>query len=166
MHLILKNLGKLFKQAFKEWANRDPFRLSAIIAYYAIFAIPGLLFLIINITGNIFGKDAVIQNILNEVSSTMSAETATQIEDIFLKVGQPKLTFMGSIIGIIGTLVIGYGVGVFWIIIRLTGASDFPLAPIMMSISMIIGTILIGFAFIKLVRILITLARRINVGVK
>lgn len=86
---------------------------------------------------------------------------------IFYRVSKNKrVSAIGSIIGIIGTLVIGYGVGVFWIIIRLTGASDFPLAPIMMSISMIIGTILIGFAFIKLVRILITLARSINVGVK
>jgi membrane protein len=64
-----------------------------------------LLFLIINITGNIFGKDAVIQNILSQVSSAMGAETATQIEDIFLKVGQPKLTFMGSIIGVIILLI-------------------------------------------------------------
>ncbi len=72
---------------------------------------------------------------------------------IFYRVSKNKrVSAIGSIIGIIGTLVIGYGGGVFWIVIRLTGASDFPLAPMMMSISMIIGTILIGFAFIKLVR--------------
>lgn len=110
MQLTIKNLGKLFKLTFKEWANRDPFRLSAIIAYYAIFAIPGLLFLIINITGNIFGKDAVIQNILNQVTSTMGEETAVQIEDIFLKVGEPKLTVVGSIIGVVILLIGATGV--------------------------------------------------------
>ena len=45
----LKNLGKLFKITFNEWNEKDPFRQSAVIAYYAIFSIPGLLVLIITI---------------------------------------------------------------------------------------------------------------------
>ncbi|MFZ3167248.1 MAG: hypothetical protein WA130_06505 [Candidatus Methanoperedens sp.] len=43
-----------------------------------------------------------------------------------------------------------YGAGFFWIVLRLTGASDFPLAPIVMSVSMIAGTVLIGFAVVKI----------------
>jgi hypothetical protein len=70
---------------------------------------------------------------------------------IFYHISKNKrVSAIGSIIGIIGTLVIGYGAGLFWVVIRLTGASDFPLAPIMMSISMIIGTILIGLVVVKL----------------
>ena len=61
------------------------------------------------------------------------------------------LCYFGIIIlGIIVTLILGYGAGLFWIILRLTGASDFPLAPIVMSVSMILGTVLIGFAVVKL----------------
>lgn len=70
---------------------------------------------------------------------------------IFYRISKNKrVSAISSIIGIIGTLVIGYGAGLFLVVIRLTGASDFPLAPIMMSISMIIGTILIGLAVVKL----------------
>jgi membrane protein len=35
--------------------RKDPFRQSAVIAYYAIFSIPGLLVLIISIAGYFFG---------------------------------------------------------------------------------------------------------------
>lgn len=110
MRLIIKHLGELFKLTFKEWFHKDPFRQSAVIAYYAIFSIPGLLFLIITITGNIFGKDAVTQNILAQVSSTMGTDTGTQIEAMLARVGQPKVTIMGSVIGIIILLVGATGV--------------------------------------------------------
>jgi len=110
MRLIIKHLGELFKLTFKEWFHKDPFRQSAVIAYYAIFSIPGLLFLIITITGNIFGKDAVTQNILAQVSSTMGTDTGTQIETMLARVGQPKVTIMGSVIGIIILLVGATGV--------------------------------------------------------
>jgi membrane protein len=34
--------------AFKRWWARDPFMQSAVIAYYAIFSIPGLLVIVIS----------------------------------------------------------------------------------------------------------------------
>ena len=74
MQLIISDIGKLFKLTFKEWLNKDPFRQSAVIAYYAIFSIPGLLLLIITITGYFFGKDVVDQNIFNQISSTMGID--------------------------------------------------------------------------------------------
>lgn len=70
---------------------------------------------------------------------------------IFYRISKNKrVSAIGSIICIIGTLVIGYGAELFLVVIRLTGASDFQLAPIMMSISMIIGTVLIGLVVVKL----------------
>jgi len=50
-----------------------------------------------------------------------------------------SVSAIGSIIGITVTLIMGYRAGLFWIVLRLTGASDFPLAPIVMSVSMIVG---------------------------
>lgn len=75
---------------------------------------------------------------------------------IFYRVSKNRrVSAIGSIIGVIGTLIILYGAGVIWIVIGLTGASHFPLAPIINSISMIIGTILTGLAFMKLISHLI-----------
>ena len=101
MQLKIKDLGKLFKTTFKEWNQKDPFRQSAVIAYYAIFSIPGLLVLIITFTGYFFGKEAVNQNILAQVASTMGADTAVQIKEMLANASQTKSTVWGSIIGII-----------------------------------------------------------------
>jgi membrane protein len=42
---------KISFNALKKWWAKDPFRESAIIAYYAIFALPGLFVLIITMAG-------------------------------------------------------------------------------------------------------------------
>ncbi len=106
----MKDLGMLFHETFKEWNNKDPFRQSAVIAYYAIFSMPGLLVLIITIAGYFFGHDTVNQNILAQVTSTLGADTAASIEDMLIKVGQAKSTLSGSIIGITTILVGSTGV--------------------------------------------------------
>ena len=111
MQIKLKDLGKLFKTTFKEWNQKDPFRQSAVIAYYSIFSIPGLLVLIITITGYFFGKNAVNQNIIAQISSTMGADTAAQIGEMLAKAGQSKSTVWGSIIGV--TILLVGATGVF-----------------------------------------------------
>lgn len=111
MKLIIKDLGKLFSTTFKEWFDKDPFRESAVIAYYAIFSMPGLLFLIISVAGYFFGKETVNQNIISQISSTMGADTAAQISDMLTKANQSQSTILGSIIGI-ATILVG-ATGVF-----------------------------------------------------
>ena len=111
MQLNLQNIGKLFKSAYKAWNEKDPFRQSAVIAYYAIFSIPGLLVLIIAITGYFFGKDAVNENIIAQISSTMGADTAASIKDILVKSRHSNSSLLGSIIGV-GVLLMG-ATGVF-----------------------------------------------------
>jgi membrane protein len=106
----IKDLGALFKTTFNEWNDKDPFRQSAVIAYYAIFSIPGLLVLIITIIGYFFGKDAVNQNIISQISSTMGVDTANQIKDMLSKAGQLKSSIWASIIGVIVLLVGATGV--------------------------------------------------------
>lgn len=100
MQLKLKDLGRIFKTTFNSWNDKDPFRQSAVIAYYAIFSIPGLLVLIISITGYFFGKDAVNENIINQISSTMGADTATSIKEMLAKVSESKSSIIGSTISI------------------------------------------------------------------
>jgi membrane protein len=96
----LKNLLQLFRITFKEWNDKDPFRQSAIIAYYAIFSIPGLLVLIIAIAGYFFGQDTVRQNLIAQISQTIGAATAVQIEEILLKSTAEKSTTWGTLVGI------------------------------------------------------------------
>lgn len=106
----IKDFGKLLKTTFIEWKDKDPFRESAIIAYYAIFSIPGLLVLVVTITGYFYGKDVASQNILEQVSSTMGPATAAQIEEILVNVGKSKSSLLASILGLVVILIGATGV--------------------------------------------------------
>ena len=111
MPFKIKDFSELLKTTYNEWSDKDPFRQSAVIAYYAIFSIPGLMVLVITIAGYFFGKDAVHENIMAQVSSTMGADTATQMGEMLKNATQSKSTIWGSIIGVI-TILIG-ATGVF-----------------------------------------------------
>jgi membrane protein len=106
-----KNLWQITKKSFIAWNAADPFRQSAIIAYYAIFSIPSLLVIIIALAGIAFGKEAVQGEISNQISSAMGADTAKQIEEIIAKAGEQKKSIWATIIGII-SLIFG-AMGVF-----------------------------------------------------
>lgn len=112
MPLFIKKSKNLLKTTFAKWNKREPFRQSAVIAYYSIFSIPGLLALIISITGYFFDKELVNQNILSEISNTMGVNIAKQVEEIIIKSTQPEnATIWGSIIG--GIILIIGATGVF-----------------------------------------------------
>jgi len=96
----LKDILQIFKITLKEWWAKDPFRQSAIIAYYAIFGIPGLLVLIIAVAGYFFGTETVNQNLMAQISETIGKETALQIQDILTKSTAEKSTIWGTIVGV------------------------------------------------------------------
>ena len=110
MRIIINNIGKLLKETFKEWFVKDPFRQSAVIAYYAVFSIPGLLFLVVTLTGYFFEKDVVSQSILAQVSDTMGADISSQIGGMLIKASEAKSTLMGTVTGIVILLVGATGV--------------------------------------------------------
>ncbi|PIQ29456.1 MAG: ribonuclease BN [Bacteroidetes bacterium CG18_big_fil_WC_8_21_14_2_50_41_14] len=96
-----RNIYKILIKALKEWVAKDPFRESAIIAYYAIFSLPGLLVVIITSAGYFFGNDAVNNHITAQFSSTMGVDTAEQIQNIILQASEAKNSVLATIIGII-----------------------------------------------------------------
>ncbi|MDZ7742856.1 MAG: YihY/virulence factor BrkB family protein [Bacteroidota bacterium] len=91
---------KILKKALKGWWAKDPFRESAVIAYYAIFALPGLLVVILTTAGYFFGRDAVNNHITAQFSSTMGADTALQVQNIIFKASQAKNSLLATIFGI------------------------------------------------------------------
>ncbi|HLN19527.1 MAG TPA: YihY/virulence factor BrkB family protein [Bacteroidales bacterium] len=106
-------LFTILKQTFKEWMAKDPFRESAVIAYYAIFSLPGLFVLIITLAGYFFGRDAVNEHVLNQVSSALGNDSADQIYEIIQQQESEtqKTSVWGAIVGI-ATLLLG-ATGVF-----------------------------------------------------
>lgn len=107
----IKNLGQLFKTAFNKWWSRDPFKESAVIAYYAIFSLPGLLVVIVSVAGYFFGQEAVNGQIASQITIAFGPDIALQIQDIILKGMQSKNSFWATIIGLF-TILLG-ATGVF-----------------------------------------------------
>lgn len=103
---MLKNNLSLLKIAFKGWWSKDPFRESAVIAYYSIFALPGLLVVIVTFAGYFFGRDVVNKHITDQITSMLGAETAVQIQNMIVQASRIRhsvwLTVIGLVIIIIG----------------------------------------------------------------
>lgn len=106
-----KNFYIVLRTALKQWWAKDPFKESAVIAYYAIFSLPGLLVVIVTIAGYFFGQEAVNGQIAGQISSPMGADTAQQIQDIIAKGTESKNSVWATIIGLF-TILIG-ATGVF-----------------------------------------------------
>ena len=96
----IKETALLFKNAFKEWNEKDPFRESAVIAYYAIFSLPGLLFIFITSAGYFFGRDAVSGHLHSQISGAMGRDTADQVQEIMNRAKSSTDSVWATIIGI------------------------------------------------------------------
>ncbi len=112
MRRKLLNFWKLLKRAFQQWNSRDPFRESAIIAYYAIFSLPGLLLVIITLAGYFFGEGRISEYISSEIAEAVNEETARQVQNIVDKAYDEDQSLFATIIGI-ATILFG-ATGVFF----------------------------------------------------
>lgn len=106
------HLPSLLLQTFKAWINDDPFRLSAIIAYYAIISLPALLVIIINTVGAIWGVEIVQGELTEEFTAALGKEGAEAIQGIIRETQQTDKNTLATILGL-GTLLFG-ATGVFY----------------------------------------------------
>lgn len=111
MKYKVKSLFAIFKTAAKEWWSKDPFKESAVIAYYSIFSLPGLLVLILTVAGYFYGQDAINNKLSDQIASTMGPDTAVQVSDMIEKARATGSSVWTTIIGI-GTIIVG-ATGVF-----------------------------------------------------
>jgi membrane protein len=107
-----KDLFPLLKESYKEWNDDEPWRQSAVVAYYAIFSLPALLIIVVTLAGQIFGQDAVQGRIANEVSAAVGQEAAESIQTMIENAYTQKNSVMATIVGI-ATLIFG-STGVFY----------------------------------------------------
>jgi len=110
MKTHIQKVFTVLKNAFKSWFDKDPLRESAIIAYYAIFSLPGLLVAILSLAGYFFGREAVNHQVAAEFTSTMGVETANQIQDIIVQASRMRNSLLTTVVGIISILVGATGV--------------------------------------------------------
>jgi membrane protein len=106
----IKSFLKIAGSAYKRWWAKDPFRQSAVIAYYAIFSMPGLLIIVISIGTLFFKRDVITGQLYTQISSIMGVETARQVQDMIISISQTDKSVLATIIGLITVLLGATGV--------------------------------------------------------
>lgn len=106
-----KSTFSILKATYQEWNSDDPFRQSAVIAYYSIFSLPALLIIIIKVVGQVFGEEAIRDEIAIQISGTVGEEAAQQVQTMIANVSQQGDSTIAIVVGI-ATLLFG-ATGVF-----------------------------------------------------
>jgi membrane protein len=102
----LKDLPSLIVETYKAWDASNPWRLSAVVAYYSVLSLPGLLIIIINIVGAVWGEDIVQGQLTNEISSALGSDAAASIETMISETLNRDKNLIATIIGF-ATLLFG-----------------------------------------------------------
>ncbi|WP_431134234.1 YihY/virulence factor BrkB family protein [Psychroserpens mesophilus] len=108
----VKDLPEIFKKTAASWYKSEPFRLSAIIAYYSILSLPAFTIIILNVVGSIWGQEIVQGELLDEITKALGPDTAESIRLMILEKGSSSTSRFTTVIGI-ATLIYG-STGVFF----------------------------------------------------
>ena len=108
---FVRTITQLVGASFTAFNTDRAFKLSAALAYYTVFALAPLLMIIIFITGNIFGADALQGRIFSEMNNMVGNNAAMQIQQTIEKISLDHKSSFAIATGII-TLTLG-ATGVF-----------------------------------------------------
>lgn len=97
---LVKLIWEVVKETFINWYNSDPFRLSAVVAYYAVFSLPGLLLIIVTVIGYFIGEEVVTGEIYQQASSLMGDEGAKQLQTMLQNAYESKSSTFATIAGV------------------------------------------------------------------
>ncbi|MGK2862792.1 MAG: YihY/virulence factor BrkB family protein [Chitinophagaceae bacterium] len=102
----LKIIWNSIKYAFEQFFERNILKLSAALAYYTIFSLPGLIIIIIWVSDIFYGHDAVEGTVYGQISKLVGSDAALQVQET---IRNATLSTEGSFATIVGlvTLIIG-----------------------------------------------------------
>ncbi len=107
-----EHFPRLLVKSFNEWIDKDPFKLGAVVAYYAILSLPALLILILDLVGAVWGRELVQGRLFSEISTAMGPDTALSIQEMIIRKGDSPTSIFATVLGI-GVLIYG-STGVFY----------------------------------------------------
>jgi len=108
----LKHLPSLIIETGKAWYADEPFRLSAVVAYYSVISLPALVVVIINLVGFIWGYEIVQGQLTDEFTKALGQDAAAAIETIITETRQSDKNTLSTLFGI-ATIIFGAS-GVFY----------------------------------------------------
>jgi membrane protein len=91
---------RMGSDAVSAWWNDQAPSKGAALAYYAMFSIAPLLYLIISIAGLVFGPEAVRGMVFAQIASLMGQNGAEAIEEMLAHVSEPKTGTWATVVSI------------------------------------------------------------------
>lgn len=105
------NSFKYIPKAFSGFIDDRGLKLSAALAYYTVFSLPSLLFLLIGLGGLFFGKDAIQGEVFSQIAGFVGPSAAKDIQEMLKNTSLDQTNIWATIIG--GALLWFTAAGVF-----------------------------------------------------
>lgn len=106
MCMALKKTWIILRDAFKFFFQGSATRLSAALAYYTIFSLPGLIIIIIWVSDIFMGQQAVEGTVYGQIAGLVGSDAALQIQETIRNATLSSESTFATIIGLI-TLIVG-----------------------------------------------------------
>lgn len=107
----LKKAWNITKTSFSEFIDNKVLKLSAALAYYTIFSLPGLLLVVIWVSDLFYGRQAIDRSIYGQISEFVGPDAGLQVQETIRNAALSNNGSWAAIIGI-ATLIFG-ATGVF-----------------------------------------------------
>jgi membrane protein len=102
----LKQLWQLVKRAASSFSEDHGPSMGAALAYYTIFSIAPLLFIVIMLAGLVFGEEAASGEIFAQLAGLIGEQGAGAVQTMVQSVREPAKGALGTIVGA-GALLVG-----------------------------------------------------------
>ena len=104
--MFIKNVWKITAQTFTDFFNHRVLKLSAALAYYTIFSLPGLIIIIIWVSDIFYGREAIEGTIYHQIEGFVGKEPAIQIQETIRNATLSSDSGFATLVGL-ATLILG-----------------------------------------------------------
>ena len=102
----IKIIWNSFKSAFGAFFDQNILKLSAALAYYTLFSLPGLIIIIVWVSDIFYGHEAVEGKVYGQIANLVGSDAAIQIQETIRNASLSSEGSFATIVGLI-TLIIG-----------------------------------------------------------
>lgn len=101
---------KFLHQVFAEFIGDNVLKYSASLAYYTVLSVAPLLVIVLSVSGFLFGKEAINEELYGEINKLVGSEAALQIQSSIKNIKLHNDNFFATAIGVIVLLIGATGI--------------------------------------------------------
>jgi membrane protein len=104
--IVLKDFWDVLKKTAIRWDQANPWRQSAILAYYSIFSLPALILIMTIIAGYFLGEESVSDEVHAQVADLLGDDVAGMVDTMVANVAETGTSLTTFLLGL-GFLIFG-----------------------------------------------------------